>query len=779
MKIRTAIPVVITFVIGLLWYFSLPDPVFDVPYSTVLIDRNGEMLGARVADDGQWRFPQQTGLPDRYREAVLFFEDKRFNRHPGVDPVAFGRAMVQNVRAGRVVSGGSTISMQVMRLASKNSKRSVRQKLVEMVQATRLEWEYSKDEILLMYASHAPFGGNVVGYEAAARRYFGRPADELSWAESALLAVLPNSPSLMHPGRNRDLLQEKRDRLLQRLHEAGRMDELTLSLALHEPIPAAPQPLPSLSPHLLDRLYSGSGRGKEHKSTLNAHLQRSAEEVIRQYHGSYHQNEIHNIAALITDTRTGEVLAYAGNAPDAVRSRHVDVVQSRRSTGSILKPVLYALMLDQGMILPNTLVADIPTQISEYAPQNFSRTYSGAVPASEVISRSLNVSSVRMLQSFGLSGFHNWLKELGITSLDREPDHYGLTLILGGAEASLWDITAMYASFGNHLLYRDERGLPAVRYHNRPLQFLMDEQPDVRTEEEGPRLGAGAVWAMVEAMREVKRPDGEVDWKRFESARNVAWKTGTSYGHRDAWAVGITPEYTIGVWVGNAGGEGRPGLTGVQKAAPVMFGLFNLMGSTSWFSEPVYQTTEVEVCRLSGHRAGPDCDHSHLQKIPVSGLETSLCPYHRRVFTDAEERHRLSSECASHEQMHARSWFVLPADMAWYYRRQQPSYRSLPSWAPGCAPSESTGPELALIYPGPGAAIYIPLELDGTRGKAVFEAAHQKPDTPVHWHLNGEWVGTTKDEHKLAVAPEPGEYTLTLVDETGLRLERSFRVLAR
>ncbi len=771
----------ITFLAGILWYFSLPDPLFDVTYSTVIEDRNGELLGARIAEDEQWRFHLETELPERYKTAVLHYEDRRFMRHPGVDPLAFGRAFIQNVRARRVVSGGSTISMQVIRLSGENPPRTPARKALEMMQATRLEWAYSKDEILMMYASHAPFGGNVVGYDAASWRYFGRPADELSWAESALLAVLPNSPSLMHPGRNRQALQQKRDRLLNSLHEAGYIDDLTLDLALGEPVPQAPKPVPGLSPHLLDRVYSGPDRGKKLRTTIHSDLQRRASEVVSRYYGSYRQNEVHNIAAVIAEVKTGKVLAYIGNSPGDTRSsgrgHQVDIVQSRRSTGSLLKPMLYALMLDRGELLPHTLVADVPTQISDYAPQNFSRTYSGAVPASEVISRSLNVPSVRMLQQFGLSEFHNWLQLLGMSTIDRPAGHYGLTLILGGAEGTLWELTGMYASLARHLQIRDAATPESLRYRFQPLQYVQGDEAARAESGSLPLLSQAAVWAMLEAMSEVKRPDGEVDWRRFDSARRLAWKTGTSYGHRDAWSVGVTPEYVIGVWVGNAGGEGRPGLTGVQKAAPVMFDLFNLMEPTSWFTEPVYQTKTVEICTKSGHRAGPDCESTELQSIPETGLETNICPYHSRIHTDASQQFRLSSRCASAGEMHAVSWFELPPAMAWYYRKFHSSYRGLPDWAPGCAPEEAAGGAIALLYPLHDADIYIPLELDGSRGRAVLEAAHQKADTRIYWHLNGDWIGTTQGEHQLAVAPPPGTYKLTLVDEHGSTFERGIRIL--
>jgi penicillin-binding protein 1C len=846
---------------GVWFYRCLPEPLFDVPYSTVIEDRNGALLGARTAADEQWRFPLASALPDKYTTALLLFEDKRFFRHPGIDVLAMARAVRQNLRSERVVSGASTLSMQVIRLSSGNPPRTYSRKLLEVIQAFRLELRYSKDEILALYAAHAPFGGNVVGLEAASWRYFGHAADELSWAEAAMLAVLPNSPALMHPGRNRNALTQKRDRLLQRLHQNGSIDELTLRLALLETIPEVSVALPRLAPHLLDRVATGAQSGTQVRTTIDAGLQQRAGEVIERHYNMLRLNEIHNAAALIADVRTGEVLAYIGNTPGPSESRQrahmVDITQAPRSTGSILKPILFTLMMQDGMLLPDMLVADVPTSISDYSPQNFSRTYMGAVPASEVVSRSLNVPSVRMLQQYGLGRFYHYLQQMGMQTLNRPPEHYGLTLILGGAEGSLWDITGMYTSLVRHL--GENRRSGSYDFHPESLYFVKQlghsvegalSQTDVRspgsdhfaipTQKDpriqsvsqhvtlpmqqdidqswsqsaiytlqhdqmnyqsiaakliesrddplaqstnlprtGFRLSPGVVWAMMEAMREVTRPEGEVDWRRFDSARQVAWKTGTSFGNRDAWAIGMTPEFVIGVWVGNAGGEGRPDLTGVRSAGPIMFDLFNIMGATTWFQEPIRDTRSVEICTRSGHRAGSHCPETEYRLIPLTALETPACPYHQRIHVTGNPPERADSRCVPPSELQPVSHFTLPPSMALYYRRLNPTYQSLPPWKQGCAPEQGAATVIEMIYPPEGARIYVPVELDGARGRVVFEAAHERPSARLFWHLNDRYLGFTTDIHQMGLAPEPGWYTLTLVDENGERLERRIQILGR
>jgi penicillin-binding protein 1C len=372
------------------YWFCLPSVLFEEPCSTVLESSDGTLLSASIAEDGQWRFPAGDTVPEKFKEALILFEDKRFRSHPGVDLLSMGRALRQNIKAGRVVSGGSTLSMQVIRLSRKGKPRSLFQKGIELVLATRLELRYSKEEVLSLYAAHAPFGGNVVGLEAACWRYFGVDPENLSWAEAALLAVLPNSPSLIHPGKNRTLLKTKRDRLLDKLCEAGKIDAFTCSLSKEEPVPEQPHALPRMARHLLTRMSKEGFARQKIASTVDLHLQQRVEQIIQDHHERLKVNQIFNAAAIVLEVETGNVLAYAGN----VESGHgdhgndVDIISSPRSTGSILKPFLYAAMLHEGKILPRALLPDVPVMINGFAPKNFSREYDGAVPADKALIRS-------------------------------------------------------------------------------------------------------------------------------------------------------------------------------------------------------------------------------------------------------------------------------------------------------------------------------------------------------------------------------------------------------
>ncbi|MBQ4168740.1 MAG: penicillin-binding protein 1C, partial [Bacteroidales bacterium] len=582
------------------WLFCLPKDLFKgTPYATVVADRNGELLGARIADDGQWRFPPCDTVPSRYAAALIQFEDRYFRWHPGVNPAALARAVWSNLKAGRVVSGGSTITMQVIRL-SRGKERTLWQKMVEAILATRLEFRCSKREILALYASYAPFGGNVVGIEAAAWRYFGRPASELSWAESATLAVLPNAPSTIHPGKGRDQLLEKRNRLLERLHKRGYFDSSTLEGALAEPLPDEPYPLPNLARHYVER----QPHGERSQSSIDIHLQRQVEAATTRWSDELTLGGAADLAAVILDIRSGEIIAYVGNA-SPLRKRNgseVDIATAPRSTGSILKPFLYCAALQEGVILPRTLIRDTPVNLNGFTPQNFDLQFHGAVPAAEALARSLNVPAVHLLRAYGAPRFLELLRQAGLSTLTRSASDYGLSLILGGAEGTLMDITQAYAN-----MVRQYQGL----------------------ETDSPFKDKIAIWYTFEALKEVNRPD-EIDWKLIQSVRKVAWKTGTSYGYRDAWAVGVTPDYAVGVWCGNADGHGVAGMTGAKTAGPVLFDLLNLLPpSADWFQEPLEGGVFLDVCTASGMLRSQDCPDYESIRLPEKAAKSDVCPYHK------------------------------------------------------------------------------------------------------------------------------------------------------
>ena len=741
------------------YIFCLPRHLFHVPYSTVVTDRNEELLGARIASDGQWRFPPRNTTPEKIKECLITFEDKHFYHHWGVNPFAIG-AFYQNVKNKRIVSGGSTLTMQTIRLA-RNESRTFREKLIEMIWATRLEFRASKEEILSMYISHAPFGGNVVGLDAAAWRYFGHSADDLSWAESAMLAVLPNAPAMIHLSKGRKTLLDKRNRLLKQLLEKKTIDSSTYELAISEPLPDEPHPLPQIAPYLVSRFYQ-ERNGEYSRSTINKGIQTQIEDLAERWSNEFGRSDIRNLAILVIDIPSNQVVAYCGNVHFDRKQggNQVDVIQAPRSTGSILKPFLYYAMLQEGSLLPDMLLLDVPVNINGFTPQNFSMQFEGAVPASEALARSLNIPAVTMLQRYGVPKFHSFLQQIGLKTINRSSSHYGLSLILGGAEATLWDVTNAYAMMGRSLLQLPQRSCSLLLPTSRITESTDPFQP-------------GAVWQTFDALKEVNRPE-EIDWKSIPSMQTIAWKTGTSYGFRDAWAVGVTPRYAVGVWVGNATGEGKPGLVGAQTAGPVLFDIFNLLPASSWFTRPAGIFVEAEVCRKSGHLKGRFCDETDTLLVLPAGLRTEACPYHHLVTLSADESQRIYENCANTEPTLRKSWFTLPPVWEWYYKQHHPEYKPLPPFKAGCG--EDTFQPMQFIYPPMNARIKLPKQLDGSKGFLTVELAHSNPNATIFWHLDETYQAQTQDFHKISLQPAAGKHSLTAVDGEGNTISTTFFV---
>ena len=758
---------------ALVWLIWPPgEPLAGAPLSTALYDRDGQLLGARIARDGQWRFPATAEVPDKLAQALIRFEDKRFLHHPGVDPLALARALRLNWRAGRSVSGGSTLTMQLVRLSRGNPPRRLGEKLIEALLALRLELHYSKSELLALYASHAPYGGNVVGAEAAAWRYFGRAPEQLSWAEAATLAVLPNSPALIHPGRGRERLQRKRDGLLARLQAEGRLSAMELQLALREPLPGSPRALPRAAPQLLDTLAARRDAPARLLSTLDGALQTDVERLLAARAAANGRQGVRHAAAVVLDNRSLETLAYVGNSPvlDAdSEGAAVDLVQAERSTGSILKPFLFAAAVQDGRIQPSALVPDVPVRFKSFRPENFDRQFRGAVRASEALALSLNVPAVHLLRSYGQERFYDLLVRLGMGSLHRPPDDYGLSLILGGAEGRLWDMANLYAQ----LARISEAGQDRARSRFAFARLLRDQPA------EAPRaadFGAGAAWLTLEALREVGRPEDEAHWKSFSSALPLAWKTGTSYGLRDGWALGVTPRHTIAVWVGNASGEGRAGLTGAAMAAPLLFDIAHRLGDQGRFTAPLANLRAITVCQDDGYLPSQGCD-TESRRIPSDAHFETVSPWHQTVHLDPSGRWRVDSRCQPVDAMRHASWFVLPPVMEAYRRPHDSRYRPLPDWRPDCRDGGDSGRPFDLVYPQPGIAVFIPTDLGGKRSQVVLKAVHRDPAATLHWHLDGDYLASTQPPHQLALDLAPGVHELTLVDAEGGRLVRSFEVL--
>lgn len=727
----------------LVWYifFALPAAPFSVPYCKVMYSQEGYLLNAQVAADHQWRFPPEQEISPKFEQCILTFEDRNFYHHPGISLKGISRALVQNIKRQKIISGGSTITMQTIRLMRKNPPRTFSEKIHEMLLATRLELRYSKKEILLQYSAHAPFGNNVVGLSAASWRYFGKKPDQLTWGQNALLAVLPNAPGLLYPGKNHDRLMAKRNRLLRQLYETKIIDQETYSLSVSEPIPEKPLPLPDLARHY----FSSAGKNADNRSSINFRIQEQCQNITERYAQKFQENQIQNMAIIVSDIHTGKILAYVGNTNKKwnVATSFVDCAASPRSTGSILKPFLYYKSLSVGLIAPQSMLFDIPVSYNHFTPQNYSRSFEGLVPAREALSKSLNIPMVGLLNAYGLARFHSDLRQTGFRHFNRPATHYGLSLILGSGEVTLKELNEVYSQWAGSL-YKQQTGV----------------------------RDKACIYETLEAMTELNRPDENGNWKAFVNTQKIAWKTGTSFGNRDAWCVGISSAYVVSVWVGNADGSGRTGLTGIEYAAPVLFDIFNALPKTyHWFPRPETGYQTIILCKASGYKAGEHCTETVSYRLPISCNDLNVCPFHHALSVNADASYQVNASVCDWRNIVQKNYFILPPEVAVYFKSWNPDFRLPPPMHPEIKMAQQT---LKIIFPDKNKILLFGNE---NQMELNFKAIAPGKDELIYWHIDNQFIGTTNTIHEIKFTVATGRHTLTIVDPFGNRQQTTFELI--
>ncbi|MCI5157512.1 MAG: penicillin-binding protein 1C [Candidatus Electrothrix sp. AUS1_2] len=550
----------------LLLFFFLPSPVpetFPPPCSTKVVDRDGRLLRLFTTKDGYWRLPAyldntngHTAVDPQFIRLLLACEDKRFWSHHGVDPLAMSRALVQFITQGRVVSGASTITMQTVRLLNPHP-RSLRWKLIEMFQALRLEQQLSKEEILETYLTLTPYGGNIEGIEAACRFYFRKNATRITPSEAALLISLPQSPERRRPDRRHEQAVAARDRFLRRLHEEGLLTAEEMKLGLEQPVPHKRSPTPFLAPHLSQRLASRFTEQEEIRTSLVRPLQEQLETIARQAQDRLSEDDRKTLAVLVVENQGRRVLAYIGSGD--FWSNRIDLTRAKRSPGSALKPFIYGLAFEQGFLHPETRILDRPTRFGGYGPGNFDGRFRGWISVREALQRSLNLPAVQVLERVGPQRLISRFAGLGLAVDPDKPP--GLSLALGGTPASLEELTGLYAALADGGQFR-------------PLSY----SPDTPIPSGQKMLSRAAAWYVDDILR-TRPPQAGLIPKGVQGAM-IRYKTGTSYGYRDAWALGYTPGgHTVGVWIGRPDwGYGKE-TTGANSAVPILFRVFAALGT--------------------------------------------------------------------------------------------------------------------------------------------------------------------------------------------------------
>ncbi|MYA69494.1 penicillin-binding protein 1C [Candidatus Poribacteria bacterium] len=815
------------------WCFPLPKTRLHPPPSRIVLDRNGEWLRAFLAEDGMWRFSYQSSvvsnqlrgdsvgqdpsLTDNRKpktenpwlhEAMLTTEDRWFYYHCGINPVSMVTAFYDNVKAGEVVRGGSTITMQLARLMEPKA-RNVRNKLIEMFRAIQLELAYSKSEILNLYFNMLPYGGNIVGTGAASRFYFNKPQHAISLGEAALLAAIPNAPERLRPDRFPENARHARAKVLNRLRARDQISEQQWQEALREPIPTKRHPLPFKAPHLSRMLANGNRWNTDTTAdgriytTIDAKVQETAVRILREYLNAsaagiadarrLQSHTASTGAIVVMDTQSRQVLAMVGSHDffDQRASGQINGTLASRSPGSTLKPFVYALSIEQGLITPETLLFDVPVTYSGYEPVNYDGTYNGYVPARQALARSLNVPAVNLYARLKNRTLHAFLQQAGISTLT-PAKKYGLSMVLGGCEVNLLELTTLYAGLANMGEFAPYQIV--ISGQQQSANLLADNQgKPMETEGYSQRLLRKETSFIITEMlttsqlpvNTVKNPEA------FEVTVNlpkIAWKTGTSYGHRDAWCIGYSPKLTIGVWLGNFDGKGAPMLSGADAATPVLFALFNALtrqDTHRWFTRPE-QLKMREVCALTGAPPSLHCP-TRKNDVYIPGISpVKACTIHKRIYVDEVTGHSLCSHCrnlptteknyAQHDpNVETKIFEEWPAEAATWLAKNGFAVPVLPKHNPLCT-GTIAGTAPVILSPTEDTVYYIRDGVPLEQQKIQLSASTSNRTQQLFWFLDGELIfkGNAGQPHWLT--PVKGEHVLTCVDAEGRSASRPLHI---
>ena len=770
--------------------FPFPLAALHPPAATVVTDERGEPLRFFLPADEQWRFPvRRDEVAPVLKKVLIASEDRYFYRHPGVNPLAILRAFFTNLRQLRVVSGGSTITMQVARLADPRPRTLVA-KAVEAFRALQLERIYSKNELLEFYLNLTPYGRNIVGVAAASYFYFGKTPDKLSLGESALLAVIPRAPGRYDPVRSPAGAKAARDGLLDRLAAARVFSAEEIEAARMQPLPTAIKKPPVIAPHFCELarqqniqgvgLASGP-RASRIRTAIDLRVQRTAAEKVGERIGWVRDQGLENIAVVVIETKSRKLRAMVGAADFFDQAHHgmINGALIRRSPGSTLKPLLYARAFDDGRLVPQSLLLDIPTDFAGYVAKNFDGAYRGRVSAEEALVHSLNSPAVRLLSEVGLVEFYELLKAGGLSTLNRPAANYGLPLVLGACEVTLLDLANLYATLADAGIFRDVVFYPAP---TRPEQEGGARRPARRPQDADPATGrrvlsAEACVLTSRILAKVERADMPWAWNLTRDVPAVAWKTGTSFGHRDAWAVGFSAKYTIAVWVGNLDGRAVKGISGAKQAGPILFDLLRALesGGAELPRPESLDIDETEVCAESRHLPGPFCpERIKVEYLPGRSV-LPQCALHRQIFVDAETGERLEGDCLAkrpHVTMVVKEY---PLELeAWRRSQSQPTAES-PALSPLCTevPADASP---RIISPSAKTPYKLRRDAPPSFQRIALVAQTNADARELFWYQDGQLVAHGAPTQKLFLDPLPGEHRIVVQDELGRMDGVTFKV---
>jgi penicillin-binding protein 1C len=752
-------------------YSPLPDSKLHSDYSVAYLASDGSLLHIELSPSGKLRIPVRLeDVSPKLVDGLVSYEDRWFYRHTGVNPVSLARALYLNLAHKRIVSGGSTLTLQLAKLLSPR-RRTWRAKAVEIFRALQLESRYSKREIIESFLNAAPMGGNLEGVAAASLRYFGKMPKDLSWGEAALLISLPRSPTYRRPDRRPEQAREGRNRVLKRLAEHGVLDAVSLKDAYEAAIPLKRLANPDQCPHLTRRLGSAGAVGGFVRTTLRLPVQEIAERALRRASGGLKALGVFNGAVIVLDNKTMDVLAYVGS-PDAADSHggQVNGAAILRSPGSSLKPFLYALALQSGRITPKDMVYDLPRDWSGYKPADFEGLPTGPLRAGDALAQSLNLPAVWLEASMRneKGGLAAWIRGTGFTDHGRDRIDPGLSLVLGAYPVNLEELATLYS-----LLARG--GLMAAP------RFESTASP-VNADLGGKRmLSPEACYLVSNMLADVVRPDLPASWEFSPDHAKVAFKTGTSFGYKDAWCGAYTPQYTVAVWLGNADARGNAALTGARAASPVAFEVMQALTGTqdAWFARPA-TVQHRKVCRLTGRPIGPDCPSWEEDDYIPGVSHNETCPVHKRIWIRKRDGVEVCLHCMTGKESEYSSKVVevWPPEIAGFLRVRGRRFEPLPKHNPSC-PNPPDRPAPRIVSPENGARYVFTEALPKNVQRVPLVAQAGSDATKLYWFVGGKPLGTTRPDEALYWSPEPGWWGLSVMDSEGRSSDVTLQVVAK
>lgn len=748
--------VLLFFLISLWLCFWITDKIFPFPitidYSTVILDDKGDIIHSFLSEDDKWRlFLRSDEITEDFKKAILFKEDQHFYYHFGVNPFSITRAFIQNTSSGQRKSGASTITMQVARLLNPKA-RTYGNKFIEIFNAIQLEYHFSKDEILRMYLNLLPYGGNIEGIKSASNIYFGKAPEVLSLSEIAALVVIPNRPTSLAISKNHQAINDAKNLWLNRFKNAGLFNESLIKLALDETIRPKRRALPREVPHLSIHLQNKLKHQHIIETFIDLEHQKQIEQLTKVRINQLKQLNINNAAILVVDNESRQVIHYVGSADfySYKDAGQVDGTRGVRSPGSTLKPFLFGLHFDQGTLSPKSRILDVSSDFQGYRPVNYDNEFHGWVRAEEALQQSLNIPAVQLLNDFGIQSFCDALASTSFKTIADTQTDLGLSVILGGCGATLQELTALYAAFAN-------------RGQHQPLKYYKSEKQDSLVDVV---LSEEAAFILTDVLTEVTRPDMPNSWKDNPNRPKIAWKTGTSFGRRDAWSIGYSKKYTVGVWAGNFSGEGAPELAGAEVAAPLLFDVFNLLSPVStydWYTRPS-GVDKRRVCDDSGLIPNVFCENIVIDYAITDVTKYNLCQHLVPALISSDSSLSYCRTCVNQSEHYIEAMYPsYPIQLVDYFQSQKVDFPKIPPHYKFC---ERVYPDqdLEIISPTDQLHYYV----DKADSSSMLLKALAPPNANTfYWYVNDVFFKTVDKDTDLYFNPPEGTVKISCSDDRG------------